>query len=135
MYLLDTNIISYLFQKNPQVLDKVKYIPPKQLCTCSIVTSELIYGAYLNEAKSTILLSYYTEFFNNIKIFDYDLQASYSFGKIKSQLKKQGRIVEDFDIIIASIASSNKLTLVTHNTKDFENIPDLKVEDWLQIPD
>ena len=50
---------------------------------------------------------------------------------IKAQLKQQGNLIMDADILIGSIALANKLILVTNNTKHFQRIPNLQLENWL----
>ena len=54
-----------------------------------------------------------------------------NFGRLKAQLKKVGKPPPGFDLMIASVALAHDLTLVTHNTRDFQNIPGLRLEDWL----
>jgi tRNA(fMet)-specific endonuclease VapC len=50
---------------------------------------------------------------------------------IKAQLTQQGNIIMDADILIGSIAQANELILVTNNTKHFQRIPNLPLENWL----
>ncbi len=52
------------------------------------------------------------------------------FGKIKAHVQKIGKTTDDMDLLIAATAIANEMTLVTHNTKHFENIPNLKQTDW-----
>jgi tRNA(fMet)-specific endonuclease VapC len=44
---------------------------------------------------------------------------------------RQGITVPETDLMIASVALVHNLTLVTHNTTDFQNIPGLRLDDWL----
>jgi len=53
------------------------------------------------------------------------------FGKIKARLKKEGKLVNDADLLIASIVIANNGVLVTNNTAHFERILGLKLENWL----
>ena len=52
------------------------------------------------------------------------------FGKLKAQLQKSGKVIDDMDLLIASTAISRNMILVTHNTKHFTEIPNLTIEDW-----
>ena len=52
------------------------------------------------------------------------------FGKIKVHIQKIGKSADDMDLLIAATALANRMTLVTHNTKHFEMIPDLNLADW-----
>ena len=48
----------------------------------------------------------------------------------KARLKKIGKIVDDFDLLIGVTSISNKMTLVTNNLKHFERLNDILIEDW-----
>lgn len=64
-------------------------------------------------------------------VLDYDKRCAEEFGRLRATLLLQGITVSRLDLMIASIALVHGLTLVTHNTKDFQNIPELTLEDWL----
>ena len=53
------------------------------------------------------------------------------FGKVKGELLQKGVSIPEVDLMIATAALVHNLTLVTHNTADFQNIPGLRLEDWL----
>jgi len=53
------------------------------------------------------------------------------FAKNKSLLKKNGIIIDDFDLLIASFAIHHNLMVVTNNTEHFKRIPSLQIENWL----
>ena len=61
----------------------------------------------------------------------FDRKAIDNFAMIKAELKKQGKLIDDFDILIAAVALSNDMILVTNNEKHFERIPNLTIENWL----
>ncbi|MGP1510776.1 MAG: PIN domain-containing protein, partial [Treponema lecithinolyticum] len=65
-------------------------------------------------------------------ILNFDDNDAEQFGKIRSELKKQGKIIGSYDMLIASQALSKKLILVTNNTGEFSRIKNLKIEDWTQ---
>jgi tRNA(fMet)-specific endonuclease VapC len=62
--------------------------------------------------------------------YDFDKKAATIFGKIKNTNKITGKTIEDMDVMVASICIANDLILVTNNTKHFEHIIELKIEDW-----
>jgi predicted nucleic acid-binding protein len=68
---------------------------------------------------------------DEVALILYDQDAARCFGVLKRQLQTQGVVVQEMDLLIASTAMANNLTLVTHNVKHFEVIADLRVEDWL----
>lgn len=54
------------------------------------------------------------------------------YARIKYALRKKGKPVDEFDMVIAGHALSEGLTVVTDNTKHFEDMPDVKVENWME---
>jgi tRNA(fMet)-specific endonuclease VapC len=58
-------------------------------------------------------------------------QSTQCFGDIRAFLAKQGTPIGPYDLQIAAIAIANDLTVVTNNTREFERVPGIKLEDWL----
>jgi predicted nucleic acid-binding protein len=135
MYLLDTNILSFLFRKSPKIEQKLKETSFSQIYTCSIVFGEIYSGVEkisdLN--KKQILRDYYLSLESDIQILDFDLKSAKIFAKIRTELQKAGDSIEDFDLMIASICLSNNLIMVTNNVKHFERIKGLRLEDWINF--
>ncbi|MCC6549022.1 MAG: hypothetical protein IT279_03015 [Ignavibacteriaceae bacterium] len=67
---------------------------------------------------------------SQIKVRESNAEIAEAFGKIIADLIKKGRIIDDADIFIAATAITNELHLVTNNIKHFENIPEIKLENW-----
>ena len=55
-----------------------------------------------------------------------------TFGEIKAQLRRQGSLIEDFDLLVAATAWVNGLTLVTNNTAHFGRVGGLTLDNWAQ---
>jgi tRNA(fMet)-specific endonuclease VapC len=128
-YLIDTDIIVYSLKENKEINlhFKEKLHIPKSI---SVVTyGELIYGAKKSKhVEKNLAVAYrISELFPIINI---DRSIMDIFGEIKSKLEKTGSRIEDMDLFIAATALSYNLTLVTNNTKHFENIDDLRLENW-----
>ena len=131
MYLLDTNICSAILDQNPLVLPKF-YSKYSQCYLTTIVIAELYKGAYCS-GQITQNLNEIEEFISFIPtVVEFDLVAAEEFGKIQGELRRIGRPTGDLDAAIASVARSRGDILVTHNTRDFINIPGLQLEDWLE---
>ena len=77
------------------------------------------------------MLSLIADLLQEVDLPDFDEACAQEFGKVNGTLKQQGISVPDLDLMIASVALVHDLTLVTHNTAGFQNIPDLRLEDWL----
>ena len=63
-------------------------------------------------------------------LYSFDEAAAGKYAVIRAQLEREGMVISERDTQIASIAMANKLTVVTHNVKEFGRISRLKVEDW-----
>jgi tRNA(fMet)-specific endonuclease VapC len=130
-YMLDTNICIYLIKQKPiKVLNKLRKINPDDVCISSITLSELEYGIQKSNYPERNKLAL-TEFLIPLTILSYDELAADEYGKIRAYLEKQGKIIGSMDMLIAAHALSLNLTLVTNNTKEFERIKSLKIDNWV----
>ena len=129
-YLLDTNTCIYLLNGNQQLMKKVQEVGAYSLALSYSVLAELYFGAY-NSKRVAANLHCIEVFKKNLSILSESDESARLFGKIKSDLRAKGNMIDDFDILIASVAVSNDSILITNNTIHFERIVDLKLENWL----
>jgi tRNA(fMet)-specific endonuclease VapC len=129
-YLLDTNpCIVFLNGRSTKLRDRINAEGDANIAVCSIVRAELYYGA----AKSTTpdrTISNQKVFLSRFLSLAFDDAAARVYGPIRAGLEKVGATIGAHDLLIASIALSNNLTLVTHNIQEFSRIPGLIIEDW-----
>ena len=124
--LLDTNILIEFLEETPSVVEHVLKVGSRQCCMSVVSLHELFYGAYLAKEKKK-------EYYDNEYFAVLPINANgESYGKIKYALRKIGKPVDEFDMLIASQAVSEGLTVVTDNIKHFENMPDVKVANWME---
>ncbi len=64
-------------------------------------------------------------------MLDFDTACAEQFGRLQASLLGQGISTSTADLMIASVAIVHNLTLVTHNTSDFQSIAGLRLADWL----
>lgn len=129
MYLLDTNICIALLKNNENAVDQLT----QNFQSCylsSIVVAELYKGVYCSQ-KVEQNLQTLKQFVDLLPVLDFDRMAAIEFGKIQGELRRIGRPTGELDAIIAAVARSRQLTLVTDNIKHFENIVNLEIENWL----
>jgi len=130
MYLLDTNTCIFLKNKKPEhVLARLKAAIDDGVFLSSISVAEMQFGVYgsQNIEKNRISL---TEFLAPFEILDFDDNDAEQFGKLRSELKKRGKIIGPYDMLIAAQALTRDLILVTNNTDEFGRVTGLKLEDW-----
>ena len=132
-FLLDTNVcIQYLTRRSEALVTRLQATSPSEMALCSVVKSELIYGAHKSARKQGNLESL-ARFFEPFASLPFDDSAAVVAGEVRASLERLGTPVGPNDLLIAAIALSNSLTLVTHNTAEFGLIPGLVMADW-QIP-
>jgi tRNA(fMet)-specific endonuclease VapC len=128
-FLLDTNICSAHFRR-PSGLAHRFIQHSGRLSISTVVLAELYAGAY-QCSKSRSLLAKIEELLTDVEILPFDHVCAERFGIEKGNLRRMGIAVSTADLMIASVALVHNLTLVTHNTADFQRIPNLRLEDWL----
>ena len=129
--MLDTNICIYIIKRKPvNVLEKFKSLSIGTIGISSITLAELQFGVMKSSdpKKNQEALD---KFLTPLEILDFDYYATIQYGKIRAQLERKGTPIGPLDTLIASHAMSLELTLVTNNLKEFERIPDLKIENWV----
>jgi tRNA(fMet)-specific endonuclease VapC len=128
-FLLDTDICSAHMRRPASLSHRfIQYIG--QLGIPTVVLAELYAGAYKHPQASR-LLGLILDLRREVIILDFNAPCAEQFGKTRGILLQQGISVPSIDLMIASVAQVHDLTLVTHNTVDYRNIPDLRLVDWL----
>ena len=133
MFLLDTNIVSYWMRGDEKLIDRIKQQRPSDLSLSTITLAEIYYGIEKSPVKKRERRSKIQRICSQLEVRTFDEPAAQQYGTIRAQLGKKGMIISERDVQIASIALSNKLILVTHNTKEFNRINKLNVEDWASL--
>ncbi len=129
-YMLDTNICIYAIKHKPEkVFQRLQEIEPEDVCISSVTYAELVHGVEKSAAveKNRLALSMLLA---NIEILDFDTRAAECYGKIRADLEKKGTPIGSFDMMIAGHANSFGYTVVTNNTREFERVKDLRIENW-----
>jgi len=129
-YMLDTNICIYIIKEKPKkVISKFQTLDIGDVCISVITLAELQYGVEKNNypERNRVALS---GFLALIEILPFSEQASSEYGKIRANLERQGNIIGAYDLMIGAHALSEKLILVTNNTKEFKRISNLSLENW-----
>lgn len=139
IYLLDTNIISEPTKITPnekvlqKLADNLEYS-----CISAVTWAEMLSGIKsLPEGKrKNGLLDYSIEYVQKqYEILSFDASAANIYSDLYERLKSKGSPVQRFDLLIAAIAISNNLILVTQNVSDFKDIAEnsnLMIENWFE---
>ncbi|MEA5626024.1 type II toxin-antitoxin system VapC family toxin [Nostoc sp. UHCC 0251] len=128
-YLLDTDTCIYWLKGRQPVRDKLLAVGWDEVCICVITAAELYYGAY-NSNRVSENLGNAEDFIQKLPVVPLTVPALKKYGELKAELRKIGQIIAEFDLLIASVALAENYTLVTNNTRHYERINGLKLENW-----
>jgi len=129
-YLLDTNIVIYVIKRRPIEVMGVFNENAGRMAMSAITLSELYHGAE-KSAKVAQNLAVIEEFASLLEVLPYSAKASQHYGAIRAALDKVGRPIGINDLHIAAHARGEGLTLVTNNLGEFERVPGLLTENWV----
>lgn len=139
IYLLDTNIISEPSKPLPnknvlqKIADNLEYS-----CISSVTWAETLSGIKTMQdgKRKTSLFDYFVESVQKqFDILPFDANAANIYSDLYERLKAKGTPAQRFDLLIAAIAISNNLILVTRNVSDFKDIAansNLMIENWFE---
>jgi tRNA(fMet)-specific endonuclease VapC len=129
-YLLDTNICIYIINEQPtQVLQRLIQAGRESLAISTITVAELAFGvAKSTRADSRVKLE---NFLSKFPILDWGQDAAWVYGNVRKTLEAKGQRIGERDLLLACQALSLDVTLVTNNTREFERIEGLKLENWV----
>jgi len=129
---LDTNIITAFLKKDLRVVRRVSdYLEYFDWLTINIISYyEILRG--LKDLGNEEKLRKFEEFVQENELVSISKETVVKAAEIYAYLKKQGNLIEDADILMASIAIVEDLVLITNNIKHFERIESLATENWLE---
>ena len=126
-FLLDTDTCIFALRLRPQVRTHFEALAPEDLATSAMNEAELCYGA-LNSQNAQRHVRDVEAFLAPIKIFPFDREAAKEHARLRMALKQMP--IGERDLVIASVALAHRLTVVTHNQREFGRVPGLKTVDW-----
>ena len=131
-YLLDTNICIYISKRKPlSVLHRLERLRAGDAGMSVITYLELVYGAW-NSTRVESNLRNIEALRLLIPVQPLDAAAGRHYGSIRASLRRTGRLIGAYDLLIAAHALTLGLVLVTSNVREFARIPGLRVEDWAE---
>jgi tRNA(fMet)-specific endonuclease VapC len=129
MYVLDSNTLIYFFKGMGAVSDHLLATPPQDIGLPAIVLFELEVGIALSarpEKRTTQL----RDLIAVVKVLPFGDAEARKAAVIRVDLGQRGLLIGPYDLLIAATALAHKSVLVTHNTREFNRIRGLSLEDW-----
>jgi len=135
-YILDANVVSALMGNQPGIVEKLARLSRADVAVPQPVFAEIAYGIErLPRSKRRDALRLRFELVRGeLRHAEWSDDVSEAFGRIKSDLERRGRRIEDFDAAVAAHALAIGAVLVTRNAKHMARIEDLEIEDWSAGP-
>ena len=130
-YLLDTNTCIYIIKCSPpEVYARFKQLHVGDVGISAITYCELQFGVAKSSRPEANQLAL-TEFLGPLEVRDFPGRAAIVFGQIRTNLQRAGTPIGNYDLLIAAHAVQEGFTLVTNNTKEFNRVLGLKIENWI----
>jgi tRNA(fMet)-specific endonuclease VapC len=129
-YLLDTNICIYFIKGQYELNKKIAEVGEQNCFISEMTVAELKYG--IENSKTIDAMRIVVEAF----ILKFAIIPIYNsldvYAKEKAKLRKQGQLIDDFDILIGSTAVANDIIMVTNNVAHLSRIDNIVIQDWTQ---
>lgn len=131
MYVLDTDICSYLMKRSqPALIERVRAFAPRDLKVSVITLFELEYGI-LRSGRPDPLRRVVRAFLENVEVLIWTESAAREAGTVRAELAAKGSPIGAYDLQIAGHARSLDATLVTNNIREFSRVSGLRLADWV----
>jgi len=132
-YMLDTNICIYVINvRPPAVLARFRLERLGSIGVSSVTAAELTFGvAKSGSARNRTALEM---FLTAVEVLPFDASAIWHYGDLRAALERRGQPICALDTMIAAHAFACNAILVTNNTREFERVPGLRLENWANGP-
>ena len=132
-YMLDTDACIALIKHRPEAMRiRLAGLSPEEVGVSSIVAAELWFGVAHSEKKKQNEAAL-KDFLTIATLQDWPCEAAPLYGQLRERLQKRGTPIGAMDLLIASHALFLEAVLVTNNIREFERVPNLKIENWESI--
>ena len=128
-YLLDTDMCIFFINGKFGLKEKLQTVGKQRLFISEITIAELKFGAE-NSQKVEYNRKIVEKFVKAAQVIPITGSIDI-YAKEKARLRKQGTLIDDFDLLIGATAISNEMTLLTRNEKHFKRINNLTCENWI----
>ena len=129
IYLLDTNVCIAAMRGNPMVMQALATRSPEDCAVSMVSVFELFAGVFRcndpeGEGRKV------STFLKPFHLLPFDWDSAMKTAEIRFQLEKVGNKIGPYDLQLSGQALSLDLTIVTHNTREFQRVTGLRFEDW-----
>lgn len=132
LYLLDTDTCSYAMRGTSGALDaRLASAKPNEIAISAVTRAEMVFGLE-KRGNPRALSRLVHDFLGRIAVMPWDAAAADHFARLRAALERSGTPIDVMDTMIAGHALALKATLVTNNSKHFQKVAKLEVENWTE---
>lgn len=124
-YLVDSDWVAEYLKGRKEATELLTSLGREGLAISLITFGEIYEGIYYGPDPKSHEAGF-RRFLKWVEVLPLNRQIMKRFARIRGQLRRQGQLIGDPDILIAATTLHYGLVLVTRNRKDFQRIPNLK---------
>jgi tRNA(fMet)-specific endonuclease VapC len=130
LYMLDTNMVIYIQRGVPNVVARLNELGSDRVVLSALVAAELAYGVEKSDhkARNRKVLEL---FLSEVRVLPWTQDAMWHFASQQHALRSTGKSIGELDLLIGCHALALDAVCVTNNTREFERIEGLKLENWV----
>lgn len=128
-YLLDTDSCIYAIKREPRIVERLREHGPEDFGISAVTIAELWFGA-VKSSRPKQTRDSVDAFLVPFDVLPFGSAAAEAYAEARLHLERKGQPIGERDLLIAATAISLKLTIVTHNLREFSRVPHLRFEDW-----
>jgi tRNA(fMet)-specific endonuclease VapC len=129
-YLLDTNVVSDFVRGDAAVQARLRGIVPTDIAVSSITVMEVTYGLELTPGRARRLRPVIDALFGAVELVPLSVEDARAAGALRAALRRRGRPIGPYDVLLAGCALARGLVFVTANSTEFARVGGLLVENW-----
>ena len=129
LFMLDTDISSYIIRRRPESLAQHFERHADEICVSVITAAELRFG--VEKSMSAKLADLVENYLERLSVLDWSNAVTPHYARIRAVLERIGKPIGNADLKIAAHAVSEGATVVTNNVRHFADVPSLKVQEWI----
>jgi len=128
--LLDTNVISDFVRGVESVQQRLRSTAPADIAVSTVTVMEISFGLARSAPRARRIAPVVEALLAAVTTLDYGDGDARETGHIRAELELLGRSIGLCDAMLAGVARSRNLTMVTHNLSEFSRVDGLRVADW-----
>jgi tRNA(fMet)-specific endonuclease VapC len=128
--LLDTSVISDFVKGEPGTVERLLATPPSKVAVPVLARFEVSYGLELDRRRARRLRDRLDAFFSSVTVLPFEVADADEAARVRAELRRVGRPIGPYDVLIAGMARNRSLVLVSANSREFMRVESLTVENW-----